>query len=54
MARKAMKRAHEVIADKAFDIVILDEIVTSLFFKIVTLDEIVKLIEQNRKIWNLF
>lgn len=46
MARTGLKRAHEVLNDNKFDIIILDEIVTSLNFKIITLDEIVKVIEQ--------
>lgn len=45
LARKGMTRAHEVIVNSEFDIVILDEIVTSLHFKIVTMEEIQKLIE---------
>lgn len=46
LARNGMKRAMEVLNDKKYDIIILDEIVTCLHFKIITLDEIIKLIEQ--------
>lgn len=45
MAQNAMKRTHEVLNSEKFDVVILDEIVTTLNFNILTLDEITKIIE---------
>ncbi len=45
LAQNGMKRAQEVLADNKYDIIILDEIVTTLNFNIITLDEVVKLIE---------
>jgi cob(I)alamin adenosyltransferase len=46
LAKNAMKRSYEVIADSEHDIVILDEIVTALHFKIVTMDEVTSLIKK--------
>jgi cob(I)alamin adenosyltransferase len=46
LAQEAMKRAYEVLDDENYDIIILDEIVTTLSFNILTLDEIVKYIER--------
>jgi len=44
LARKALARAKEVLADGSYSLVILDEIVTSSLFKLVTIDEILELI----------
>lgn len=43
---EGLKRAEEVIEKDKFDIVVLDEIVTTLFFKIITLDEIRDLLKK--------
>lgn len=44
--QEGLRRAEEVIGKNKFDIVILDEIVTTLFFKIITLDEIRDLLKK--------
>ncbi len=49
LAKNGLKRANEVLTDSKFDIVILDEIVTSISNKIITLDETIKLIELKPK-----
>ncbi|MDY6830559.1 MAG: cob(I)yrinic acid a,c-diamide adenosyltransferase [Thermodesulfobacteriota bacterium] len=43
-AASGLARAHQALADPAFSLVILDEIVTALYFTLVTLDEIKALI----------
>jgi cob(I)alamin adenosyltransferase len=45
LAQNGLKRAAEVLEDKKYDIVILDEIVTALSLNVLTLDEIIKLLE---------
>jgi cob(I)alamin adenosyltransferase len=45
LAQNALVRAKEVIVNKEFDIVILDEIVTGFLFKLFSLEEIIDLID---------
>ena len=45
IAKNGIKRAYELLENNKFDLIILDEIVTTLSYNILTLDEIVKLIE---------
>ncbi len=46
LARRALKRVHEVINDDEYSVVILDEIITSLIFDLVTVDEIKDIIDK--------
>ncbi len=41
-----MARAHEVLTNEEYSIIILDEIVTSLIFELVTVDEIKEIINK--------
>ena len=45
LAQEGLKRAQEIIASDAYDMVILDEINVALDFKLVSLDEVLKLIK---------
>lgn len=44
LARGALARAKEALADESYSIVVLDEIVTASLFKLVTVDEILECI----------
>jgi cob(I)alamin adenosyltransferase len=46
LIRQGLKRAEEIITGNKYDIVILDEIVTSTIFKLLSIDEILKLIDK--------
>lgn len=48
-AKNALTRSKEAIADRKFDIVILDEIITALLFKLISLNDIVELIKNKPK-----
>ncbi len=45
LGREGYERAKHVLEKNLFDIIILDEIITSIFFKLITTEEIIKLIK---------
>ena len=45
LAREGLKRAQEIIASSAYDMVILDEINVAIDFKLISLDEVLNLIK---------
>ena len=46
VAKKALRRAEDILLSKEFDIIILDEIIVAIYFKLFTVDEVLNLINK--------